>query len=465
MDGRILGATLQWEGQENPISFDRTSFLKSSPTGWVRDPVVTLPVQAPQSMTLAFQLAYGPQDVKELTVAAIATTGDDLNQRKLGAELESVPADLGTNVKVRLIGADTLFQVDREQRIYITVRLLSGRNELFSARFVMSTPPSKLSTVRQDLVYGQTGLADLNPALLALSSQAEARTLIERVRLRNDSFEKVRLTIPFKNHGTVRLKDTKFSADSSPNSNAHVTAYVQSQKDENWDIESDFYIFPLNDDLPKTWTSFSQTDMDSLVLTPGASIDLGLYADVLAITTIESHPTSVASHQTLPVSSMARCPWPRPIPQEEWCDLFDGAHSGITWHYPPDAIDLCKQDIRAMNACQWAGWPVATCNQAALIDDALDVRRQEMWGIMWPIWFSCMKVILTPDGTHTAGKEVGWQWWPVNQDFKVGIDMVPVTIDWANDQIEIRTRFAPGANEDSEFRNLSFSNSGFKLRN
>ena len=467
LDGRILGASIQWEGQNTPIAFAEGDLSKTGAHSWKRDQVITLPVGAPQSTTVVVLVATAPQDVKSLTSSAIATTGDDLNERSLGGVITgSTPADFGTSVKIQLVGADTLFQPDREQRMYVTVKLLSGQSEFASVRFVMSTPPSRLTAVKQELVYGQAAVADLNPALLTLTSQAETRELIERIRLRNDSFEKVRLTIPFKNHGTVRLRDTKFSADPSANSNVHVAAYVQNQEDENWDIESDFYVFPLSDVLPTAWTSFSQTDMDSLVLVPGASIDLGLYADVSALKTIESHPASVALHQTLPTSSMARCPWPRPIPQEEWCDLFDGSHDGVGWHYPPDAIDLCKQDIRAMNACQWAGWPVATCNQAALLDDAMDARRMTSNGVgPWPLWLSCMKLITTPDGQHTVDKQVGWQWWPVNQDFKTGVDMAPVTIDWSNGEIPFISRFAPnGASEDTESRSLTLIPKSFGLR-
>jgi len=372
MDGRILGAALTWEGQEKPIALAADSFVHASGM-WTRDQVITLPVVAPEVTILTLQIARDPQDVKEWAAQAVVTTGDDLNERVLGTDItETTPAELGTKLKIRLVGANTLFRPDQEQRMYLTLRLRGANGaDCGTLRLVVSTPPSRLTVLKDEQVLGRD-FKDLSQNVRVLASQAESRTMVRRLRLRNDSFESIRLTIPFKSRGLVRLRGTSFSTVAT--AQPYFPTYAQKSEDLIWDMESDFYVFPLSDDLPKTWTGFSQTMLNSLILSPGSAIDLGIYVPDQVMGQLQFHSASVPTVAVLAASGVAHCsPYPRVwIPGDQgWFDLFDGTHPGSSWHFPPDTIALMKQAGVSMRACVDSGWGVDQCNQAALIDEEL----------------------------------------------------------------------------------------------
>lgn len=464
MDGRLLKTSISWDGLDNPIALSTDSFIKVSRV-WTRDPVITLPVNAPETLNLYLQMARQPQDVKEWTAAAFVTTGDDLNERALGAQiLESTPAEIGTLVKVRLTGADTLFVKDREQRVYLTLSLKSNSGEeVEKFRFVLSTPPSRLTVLKDELITGHYP-SDLSPSLAMLSSQAESRMLVRRVLLRNDSFETVRITVPFKSPGKFSIRGVKYSTEQK--AAPHMTVYAQKKEDANWDLESDVYVYPLSDNIVKTWTSFSQADLNSLMLSPGATIDLGLYASDAVSTQLKTHPSSKPDLQTLPSASVAQCNPGAVIsaPDPGWCDAL----STGGWNWPGETIDLCKQATQAMRACLDSGRRVDLCNQAALIDEELDRRKKPhpSNGIPWPIHYSCKMGDTCPgDPSHVCRLYPGWNWSAVNAPFQVGIQTAPVTIEWKNKQISFLTRFAPAnLSSDGEARSIVLSTSGTLIR-
>lgn len=466
MDGRILGASLSWNGLDNPVSFSTDSFLKVSRI-WTRDQVVTLPVNAPESIIASIQLAHEPQDVKEWIASATTTTGDDLNERTLGTRiLESTPADPGTLIKIQLIGTNTLFLRDREQRVYLTLSL-KGRTgtDYGTFRMVLSTPPSRLTVLKDEIVLGHMP-KDVSPDLAVLSSQAESRALVRRVLLRNDSFESVRLSIPFKSAGTFHIHGLKYSAESK--SAPHATIYAQKQEAQAWDLESDMYVFPLLDEVAKSWTSFSQTDLDAVVLKPGETLDLGFYASNEVTAQLKGYPASKPDVKTLPSVSVASCKPGSVIstPDPGWCDLFDGGYG--PWHFPPDTIALMKQEIQAMRACVDSGRNVDLCNQAALIDEELDRRKMPhpANGIPWMVYYGCSNNSTCPgDPSHVCEAHHGWSWSTVSNNFQIGVQTAPVTVDWKDGPVSILTRFAPSLTAmDGEARSIPISNSGTVIR-
>jgi hypothetical protein len=466
MDGRILRTSISWDGLENPIALATDSFVKVSRV-WTRDSVITLPVNAPETLNLYLQMARQPQDVKEWTAGAFVTTGDDLNERALGAQiLESTPADIGTLVKIRLTGADTLFVKDREQRVYLTVSLKSNSGEdVEKFRFVLSTPPSRLTVLKDELITGHFP-SDLSPSLAVLSSQAESRMLVRRVLLRNDSFESVKVTVPFRNSGRFSIRGTKYTAEQK--AAPHATVYTQMKEDLSWDLDSEVYIYPLSDEIVKTWTSFSQSDLNALILAPGATLDLGFYASNAVSTQLTAHPASKFEVKALPSMSVARCAPGAYIstPDPGWCDLFDGGHG--PWHFPPDTIALMKQEIQAMRACIDSGRNVDLCNQAALIDEDLDRRKMPhpANGIPWMVYYGCANNSTCPgDPSHVCEAHHGWTWSTVNGNFQVGIQTAPVTIEWKDKQVSFLTRFAPAnLSSDGEARSIVLSPSGTLIR-
>ncbi len=465
MDGRLLKTSLTWDGLDKAISLPADSFIRVADV-WTRDPVITLPVDAPETLTLNLQLAHQPQDVKEWSASSFVTTGDDLNERALGAQiLESTPADIGTAVKVRLTGTNTLFVRDREQRMYLTLSLRNPAGEdVEKFRLVVSTPPSRLTVLKDELVTGRFP-DGLQRSLTMLSSQAESRMLVRRVLLRNDSFESVRITVPFKSRGKFSIRGVRFSAETK--SAPHATLYTQKQEELNWDQDSDVYIYPLSEEIVKTWTSFSQADMNALILIPGATIDLGFYASDAVTAQLVAHPISNPEVRVLASNSVARCNPGAYIstPDPGWCDLFD--HVG-GWHFPSETIALMKQEIQAMRACLDSGRNVDLCNRAALIDEDLDNRKMPhpANGILWMVYYGCSYNSTCPgDPSHVCEAHHGWSWSTVNSNFQVGIQTAPVTVDWSEKQISLLARFSPAAvSNDGEARSILLSPSGTQIR-
>ncbi len=469
MDGRLLGVTLAWDGHEKPIMLGADTFARTSGM-WVHDQIVTLPVLAPEVVLLTVQIARDPQDVKEWSARAVATTGDDLNERTLDAQiLETTPAEVGTRLKIKLVGANTLFRPDQEQRMYLTLKLQGPNSaEGGALRLAISSPPSRL-TVLKDQQTLDRDFRDVDPKLRVLFSQAETRTMVRYVRLRNDSFETIRLNLPFKNHATVKLHGVNYSTIATPH--PYFATYEQKSEELVWDIESDFFVFPLSEDLPKTWTSFSQTMLDSLILPRGATIELGIYAPGPVISHFGSHPASNSTVSALASSGIAHCnPNPRVwIPGDQgWFDLFDGTHPGSPWHFPADTIALMKQAAGAMRACVDSGWNVDQCNQAALIDDELDHRKMTHPdnGRPWMVFYGCPSYVLCPnDPAHACATQNGWSWTAVNRDFQNGIQTTPATLEWKEGQVPIFARFFPAGDlAEGEARNLTLSPSGTQVR-
>ena len=469
MDGRILGVTLTWDGQEKPIALTADGFVRSAGM-WTRDQVMSLPVEAPEVVLLTIQVARDPQDVKEWTAQAVVTTGDDLNERVLGTQIvETTPAEIGTRLKVKLVGANTLFRSNQEQRMYLTLKLRARNGaDNGAVRIVISTPPSRLTVLKDELVLGRDAKG-LSPSLRVLFSQAESRTMVRQIRLRNDSFETIRMTLPFKSHGMVRLRGTKLSAEEIPH--FYFSTYAQKSEDQVWDVESDFYVFPLSDDLPTTWTGFSQAMLNSLVLTSGSTIDLGIYMTDSMMGQLQNHPISIPAVSALASSGVAHCsPYPRIwIPGDQgWFDLFDGSHPGSPWHFPADTIALMKQAGAIMRTCLDSGWNVDSCNQAALLDEELDHRKMPHPdnGHPWMVFYGCPSIILCPnDPAHACATHHGWSWAPVTGNFQIGIQTNPVTVEWKGGQIAIFTRFFPSGDlNEGEARTLTFSPSGTLIR-
>ncbi|MEK6579733.1 MAG: hypothetical protein AABZ55_10945, partial [Bdellovibrionota bacterium] len=246
-------------------------------------------------------------------------------------------------------------------------------------------------------------------------------------------------------------------------------------KDEKWDAETHWYIFPLKPNLPNTWTGFSQSDLESLFLNPGESLDLGFYLNQDAVNLLALHPSSKPSLEKYSMDAKASCPAVSipPLPaQDNWdggawyCKNMNTPIGGQGYGFSDEAVQICRQAIPAMRACVSSGGAKEPCNQAALLDEQLDQRRRPHPnnGLPWPIWLSCKNSIPTPEG-RVGGFSLAWNWLPILAEFKQGLELEPVTVDFSSRDIAMFARFAPSRDTaNSESREIPLIQNGLKLQ-
>ncbi|MEK6577618.1 MAG: hypothetical protein AABZ55_00195, partial [Bdellovibrionota bacterium] len=231
LNGRPISAQLRWEGQKTEIVLTASSFKQRSRTAWIREESITLPPLVPDTIELELQLAIDAQELKNVRLAAVATTGDDLSERKLGAEiLGSFPADFGSSLKFKIIGLKNLFLPDHEQRVFVTLEMKSPNKPDAFLALALTTPPSQIKIVERNFVFRRASIPQGLEPYKTLTSQAESRVLVEHVRLRNDSFQRVRLSIPFRTEGEHKIRGTQFRVGTAPSANSHYTLHVQEKK-------------------------------------------------------------------------------------------------------------------------------------------------------------------------------------------------------------------------------------------
>jgi len=455
LDGRFLSAQLSWslnaEEQKHAITLVSENFIFSEKKKWNHPNVISLPVHPPDEVTLELRLADYPQEVKNLSIQAIATTGENLEERSLGIEnIETHPDPEGTALRLDLVGLSTLFMDTREQRIYLQIQIKSPNRDVAELGLILSTPPSRVSIVEREFLFEKTSRNEsaISP-FRNLSSQAQTRELIERIQLRNDSFEKMRLSIPFKTRAKIRMRETRYWAEVMPHSNPHLPQYHQKEELIVKDMDADFFVLPLGESLSVHWTGYSQKNLDALELQPGETLELGLYLEGSVAERLRQFPIQHTALEKRSIDGIPHCQpsqiadLPASGTEGQYCELYaEGTSRWIA--FPRDTVDLCRQAMEGMRNCLGSGFrDVALCKQVALWDYELDKRKKQVPNrpIFLPIWMNCRNLPLNPDGL-TRRREPAWTWEMIFGNFRVGFETAPVIVEWENEEISMFARFA-----------------------
>lgn len=460
----VTGMSITWEGRKAQIEIKSASLKKSNGSNALYTKVITLPVRAPAVLDATMRLSDHPVVLTDLSLKAVATTGEDLNERTIGVEIhKSEPAADGTSVNFRLIGLDNLFSVDQEQKIYLKLSIGLKGKPISEIVLVLSTPPSSIATLEREIVFERKSSEELRLARFrTLQSQSEKRILLERLRLRNDSFEKVRLSVPFKTRGKLNFSKRRFWAERGPDKNPRVPRFWQRYEVEALTQEEGFYIFPLIDDLPTIWTSFSQRELDSIVLAPGEIVELGIYVNARVQAHFEKFPFSRIQKTSLSIDGYAECPADRVIDVPV---TYPAALRRAMCHVPlpnksleDDNARLCGHVQDLVHHCRFP-WPKNqdACDLAALGDDELYKLRVHQGPKV--AWHGCRKSC----GENCT--EPGWEWKFIMREFDVGYHSEPVFIQWESDVIPMHARFfTENAEADSESRIATLFDSKWVIR-
>jgi|GEM_PF-1633179 len=476
LDGRVLEAQFQWEGKTDPILLKSHAFQQKAAKTWERDQVVSLPVKVPEEIFLNLNLAQDPQSLGGAQVSGAFTTGADLKDKHISVDLlDTTPAEIGTLLRLRLTGLNHLFRENEEQRVYFSLEIKSKNGSTILIEWTLSTPPSRLTRLKTDPHSGRSAQKpEPLKSLQQLKSQAESLELIQHVEFRNDSFEQMNLQIPLKNHGIIRLRGKRFWAEKAESSPTPIPRYEQKETEEIHDFEGVFFIFPLTDDLPTRWTGITQSQLNSIKLNPGQTILLGIYATADTMKQIASYTRSQPHTELKTVSGVAQCPaqailpLPPPGPNgsnepnaEGYCDLY--GPSGPFMRFPDPAIALCKEALPILRACRSSNFSdTELCNRAALYDQELfHASHPQPGGTRITIVLLCSDhppQILIPSNPS-------WIWQPIHSNFKVGLQTLPVTVDWDTQSISMSTRFSVQNEASSaiESRNHILFQNGFLL--
>lgn len=462
MDGRIITATLKWEGQETPVIRNGSSFKVKAKSAWLSPEMLIIPAKVPDSIELELNIAKDTASLKDLKVEATATLADNLIGRKVSIEsIDSAPSEIGTTVRLKIGELHSLFRDDKEERVSMQLTLNLTNNEKIGLELNLCTPPNQVSIEKLEV----TGMS---PALQELTTPAKTLKLLQAFHLQNNSFERVKVGIPFHNRAKINIPGKRYSIEVKvADGNPHGQASTQKVEDENQEFDGEFYLFPMKDDLTSSWTGVSQKDMDSIFLAPKEKITFGLYVDEAALAWVNTHPASKPSTQDSPVGGYATCPQERIVrlPQGTFAQMFQIStctlqlDSNSKGKSELDNSELCDHAIKTIDRCFGSNFTDHDiCTEAALNDDELYLRRFK-GGSQIP-WYSCRNNC----GERSCTKPQ-WDWVPIQSQFQVGLQTGTVTAQWEAQSVLAVLRFAPeGDPEVTESRVMRLAPENMWLR-
>lgn len=471
LDGRIMETSLKWEGQEAPITRTGTRFKIKSQGSWLSPDLVNLPVKVPDSIELNVKVAKAQASLKNLRVEGIATLADNLTERKVAIDLiDSSPSEIGTVIRFKINELHSLFKDDKEDRVSMQLMFILTSGERISLELNFCTPPSLISVDKLELTA-------MNKALKELSTSAKTLKLLQGFHLQNNSFTEIKISIPFHNRAKIHIPGKRYGINvKQDEANPHIPLSTQTEVEENHEIQGDFYLLPIKDDLVISWTGISQSDMDSIVLQPGESLDLGLYIDGMASTLLDTYPASQPVMKESSVGGYPTCPKEKivQVPADNnmhfqymtLClsqldpPIFLGASTPEEQQLLKDHADLCENGFVAMRSCIASSFSDRDiCLKAALNDDGLYKKRRH--GIQGHPFYSCRNNC----GSYECTKP-DWEWNLITSPFLVGMKTEQVNVEWETGNISIITRFVEdNAAEVTESRSIKLAPENMWIRN
>lgn len=444
-DGSLASLSLAWDAQEHPLEIAPTEFVQRTPGVWVREAPISLPVQVPETVHVVWVLHQDAQAFEGAEVQVAAVTGEGVATRQVGVgHLEIAATQGGVSLGAIIQGLPLVLSKDREQRLFITLRITKTGLPLTEIRLLLVTPPS---------AWTEEG-RDANPTLLPaiLQTQALEIHLVERVRYHNDSWAAVRLSFPFRIASQAAANLTHYEPVLSPDAVPHGERHVQDAKSEERTEAVDLYVVPSIPDVTRRWPGLADEGARTVSVPSGGSIEIGLYAPSSLQGFLAPLRSLTPNKVMASVGANAHChAWVPPnIPASvngdegrSYCLMLrDSAH----YAFSDEAIDACTNSIKWMRQCVASGWAAEPCNQAALSDDRVDQLRAPHPdnGVPWPSFMGCKRFGVTSDN-RTSYIYEGWSWEAVNAEFLQGLQWQSAQVAANNiDSIDGVLRFDVG---------------------
>lgn len=463
-DEALTGIQLGWDGLEHPLEVGANDFSKRDARTWTHELPLSIPAALPKSISMSIGIRQDAQALQGVDVAAQAVNGEGIRPKDLGvSDLIVTPADTGSWVNFHVQAIPLLFSSEREQRVYVTLKLSQAHRPLANIRLLLITPPSALTELERSS----------KPAMLPtiLKTQATEIQLVERAIFRNDSWAPVSISFPFSVSGRVAARFKRFTIDSTSQPNPHVQAHEQGVTPETKEKETALFIVPAISGIEQSWTQLPEGGVRKVVVAQGSILEIGLYVPSEVSAFLKPLRGIEPESLTASIDARARCPnWvPPTIPASvngdegrSYCQMLrDSGH----YDYSDEAIQACTDSIRSMRACLASGWAKEPCDQAALTDDHVDQTRAPHPDshVPWPSWMGCRRFDTT-DG-HTTYIYNGWVWEPINGTFLEGLEWQEATLHAPSFNIEGILRFdidTQGTN--AEGRTLALFKDGIVLR-
>jgi hypothetical protein len=458
LDQAIGELEIRW-ANEKSARIGANQIARRSESSWVSNVAVSLPVLPPEEIQTSIGLGISVRDLAGLRIRVMSTSGESIEQRELRMrDISLGPWGDGSQIRFVLRDIDTILSDAREQRAFLTVFISSETITERSLSFILTTPPSKISRIEEKSVF--PGDQDVIQGLPArLSSQARSRFLLRSLKLRNDTFLPVRISVPFRTDLQIQANQQYHWSEVEPQSNPYFNRYVQRVRSSEHTGPASLFVYQAIEGLAESWTGVGQPDLEGLLVPPGGTILFGLYADEDAVDFLNRFPNSAPMRRMASVSAQAFCAqenrnWSVEI-RDDRCNLMLKAG----YRFSNEAVEVCKSSILQLQACKKG--QQSACDEMASIDIRLDRELRAPHpdnGVAWPIFLGCNSFERNAQG-RVSRIRYAWQWRPIEQEFLEGLETLGTEFVSDSGGIKVHARFeTSNPSADQEFREILFWN-------